>query len=107
MHSSPAVAASSMHNYNCDGPAQDVRLIHAQLWTRLRTPLLYLRVFSGINRKLQLKPHAWVTPEGATTERATELELILKWGGELTKLGERQAMELGDNFRRCVGFDCT
>ncbi|KAG5181367.1 histidine phosphatase superfamily-domain-containing protein [Tribonema minus] len=57
---------------------------------------------SGINRKLQLKPHAWVTPEGATTERATELELILKWGGELTKLGERQAMELGDNFRRAI-----
>jgi Histidine phosphatase superfamily (branch 2) len=36
----------------------------------------------------------------AVPERATELELILKWGGELTKLGERQAMELGDTFRK-------
>ncbi|CAM9563815.1 unnamed protein product, partial [Phaeothamnion confervicola] len=32
--------------------------------------------------------------------RAVELQLILKWGGELTKLGERQAIELGNSFRR-------
>jgi Histidine phosphatase superfamily (branch 2) len=69
---------------------------------------------SGINRKLQLKPQAWLPPTGSGDgdgadggsgkDRATELELILKWGGELTKLGERQAMELGDNFRRWVQF---
>lgn len=32
-------------------------------------------------------------------ERATQLLLILKWGGELTKLGQRQAIELGNSFR--------
>lgn len=34
-----------------------------------------------------------------TQERVTMLLLILKWGGELTKLGERQAQELGNSFR--------
>lgn len=32
-------------------------------------------------------------------ERVTKLLLILKWGGELTKLGENQARELGNSFR--------
>lgn len=32
-------------------------------------------------------------------ERATQLLLILKWGGELTNLGQRQAIELGNSFR--------
>ena len=27
-----------------------------------------------------------------------ELQLILKWGGDLTKLGERQAERLGERF---------
>lgn len=37
--------------------------------------------------------------EDAPKERVTKLLLILKWGGELTKLGERQAKELGNSFR--------
>lgn len=32
-------------------------------------------------------------------QRATHLLLILKWGGELTNLGQRQAIELGNSFR--------
>ncbi|CAN0345347.1 unnamed protein product, partial [Ectocarpus fasciculatus] len=32
-------------------------------------------------------------------ERASQLLLILKWGGELTNLGQRQAIELGNSFR--------
>ncbi|CAM9421282.1 unnamed protein product [Chrysoparadoxa australica] len=56
---------------------------------------------SGINRKLQLKPQAWEEVEGGGL-RATKLLLILKWGGELTRLGESQAMELGDSFRRIM-----
>ncbi|CAM9365448.1 unnamed protein product, partial [Scytosiphon promiscuus] len=31
--------------------------------------------------------------------RASQLLLILKWGGELTNLGARQAIELGNSFR--------
>ena len=36
---------------------------------------------------------------GGKRERVTELLLILKWGGELTNLGQRQAIELGNSFR--------
>ena len=36
---------------------------------------------------------------GGPKERVTKLLLILKWGGELTKLGENQARELGNSFR--------
>lgn len=38
----------------------------------------------GINRKLQIKPKSWeefVDEEGETHVRATEVQLILKWGG--------------------------
>ena len=37
--------------------------------------------------------------ERGPKERVTKLLLILKWGGELTKLGENQARELGNSFR--------
>lgn len=36
---------------------------------------------------------------GRGSQRAAELLLILKWGGELTNLGQRQAIELGNSFR--------
>lgn len=55
------------------------------------------------NRKLQIKPRAWtksVNPEtGDFSLYCTEVQLILKWGGNLTKLGERQAVSLGERFR--------
>lgn len=41
--------------------------------------------FSGLNRKLQMKPRKWVeeeTPDGGTTTKCSELQLIVKWGGE-------------------------
>jgi inositol hexakisphosphate/diphosphoinositol-pentakisphosphate kinase len=54
--------------------------------------------FSGINRKVQLKPTQRVLgPDG--TPVVTELQLIMKWGGTLTKLGCRQAHELGCIYR--------
>ena len=62
--------------------------------------------FEGINRKIQLKPLAWekkvdpVTKE--TVETVTEGLFILKWGGELTHSGIRQAEELGAIFRNQV-----
>eukprot|EP01038_Epipyxis_sp_PR26KG_P004216 gene4216-5991_t len=67
---------------------------------------------SGINRKLQMKPQKWAEEEtsqedltgsvsGSTTDwsPATELILILKWGGDLTPLGREQAECLGAQFR--------
>jgi inositol-hexakisphosphate/diphosphoinositol-pentakisphosphate 1-kinase len=32
-------------------------------------------------------------------QRCTEVQLILKWGGNLTKLGEKQSIKLGKRFR--------
>ena len=76
---------------------------------------------SGFNRKLQMKPQKWnkeiseVDPSGldmgssphTLTDddlgleqvRATELLVILKWGGDLTPLGRDQAETLGTRFR--------
>lgn len=56
----------------------------------------------GLNRKLQIKPRKWdetVDEHGETVIKCTELLLILKWGGNLTKLGERQAITLGQQLR--------
>eukprot|EP01040_Poterioochromonas_malhamensis_P002256 gene2256-2398_t len=55
---------------------------------------------SGINRKLQMKPQKWDEKEdGSGTGLATEVLIILKWGGDLTPLGRAQAEELGTMFR--------
>ncbi|KJE96389.1 histidine acid phosphatase domain containing 2A [Capsaspora owczarzaki ATCC 30864] len=68
--------------------------------------------FSGINRKVQLKPLRWVKrskrtnagaefsdAQEASTESVAEALLILKWGGELTHAGRVQAEMLGHTFR--------
>lgn len=68
--------------------------------------------FSGINRKVQLKPTRWVKRSKrvnasaefddvaeSTTETVAEALLILKWGGELTHAGRVQAEALGHSFR--------
>eukprot|EP00985_Skeletonema_marinoi_P012906 scaffold6316_cov113-Skeletonema_marinoi.AAC.7 len=57
--------------------------------------------FSGLNRKLQMKPQAWddvETPNGLKPN-CSKLQLIVKWGGDLTKLGEKQATQLGNRLR--------
>jgi len=69
--------------------------------------------FSGINRKVQIKPSKWAAvPEAgsadggaappASREVAVEALFILKWGGELTALGEAQAEYLGAKFRNSL-----
>eukprot|EP00123_Amoebidium_parasiticum_P001100 comp12106_c0_seq1/m.6841 comp12106_c0_seq1/g.6841 ORF comp12106_c0_seq1/g.6841 comp12106_c0_seq1/m.6841 type:complete len:972 (-) comp12106_c0_seq1:73-2988(-) len=77
--------------------------------------------FSGINRKVQLKPIRWVRdrrpsacepdpqeeldesgqPKGISKKggRVAEAVLILKWGGELTQLGRQQGISLGEEYR--------
>lgn len=58
--------------------------------------------FSGLNRKLQMKPRKWIekeTPDGEMITKCSELQLIVKWGGDLTKLGEKQAIRLGNRLR--------
>jgi len=56
----------------------------------------------GLNRKLQMKPTKWdeyIDGDGKKILRCAQLQLILKWGGNLTKLGEKQAINLGKRLR--------
>ena len=59
---------------------------------------------TGINRKVQLKPtkvEDVLNEQGEVTGHvATELLIILKWGGDLTPLGRDQSEHLGAEFRR-------
>ena len=75
----------------------------------IRMQLLHMRdilerwKIHGLNRKLQIKPRSWEDYEDPVTGekkcRCTEVQLILKWGGNLTKLGEKQAINLGHRHR--------
>uniref|UniRef100_A0A7S1FV16 Inositol hexakisphosphate and diphosphoinositol-pentakisphosphate kinase n=1 Tax=Corethron hystrix TaxID=216773 RepID=A0A7S1FV16_9STRA len=60
--------------------------------------------FEGLNRKLQMKPQEWETildeKKNVAKEVCTKVLLILKWGGNLTKLGEKQAITLGERLRK-------
>jgi inositol hexakisphosphate/diphosphoinositol-pentakisphosphate kinase len=59
--------------------------------------------FSGINRKVQLKPLVVVAADAEGEEqRVTELQLVVKHGGVLTHAGRAQAEALGSEFRRTV-----
>ncbi|CAA0402692.1 unnamed protein product [Arabidopsis thaliana] len=59
--------------------------------------------FSGIYRKVQLKPLKWVNvPKSdgeGEEERPVEALMVLKYGGVLTHAGRKQAEELGRYFR--------
>ena len=64
----------------------------------------------GLNRKLQLKPQDWgesLDENGKTKEKCTKILVILKWGGNLTKLGEKQAISLGQRLRHEMYPDTT
>lgn len=60
--------------------------------------------FSGINRKIQLKPLSWApAPMGSgRQEDVIEAQVVVKWGGELTEAGKAQAMEAGHRFRETM-----
>ncbi|CAD8165624.1 unnamed protein product [Paramecium pentaurelia] len=57
--------------------------------------------FEGINRKVQIKPLKTqkIEKNGSIVDFPVEVLLILKWGGELTQLGEEHAVRLGQVFR--------
>jgi inositol hexakisphosphate/diphosphoinositol-pentakisphosphate kinase len=55
---------------------------------------------TGLNRKLQIKPRKFAEDPETGEQKCTEVQLILKWGGNLTKLGENQAIRLGQQFRQ-------
>ncbi|XP_024390949.1 inositol hexakisphosphate and diphosphoinositol-pentakisphosphate kinase VIP1 isoform X2 [Physcomitrium patens] len=59
--------------------------------------------FSGIYRKVQLKPLKWtkvpMEEDDVEEERPIEALMVLKYGGVLTHAGRKQAEELGRSFR--------
>ncbi|KAL6614393.1 hypothetical protein ACP70R_036663 [Stipagrostis hirtigluma subsp. patula] len=58
--------------------------------------------FSGIYRKVQIKPSNWASipkSNGEKEEHPVEALMVLKYGGVLTHAGRKQAEELGRYFR--------
>ena len=82
----------------------------------MRDVLLRWKI-TGLNRKLQIKPRKWEEviiesddndgDKDETVLRCTEVQLILKWGGNLTKLGEKQSINLGRRFRHQMYPDAS
>ncbi|KAF3444746.1 hypothetical protein FNV43_RR14439 [Rhamnella rubrinervis] len=83
-----------------DSEAEDLE--HAEKLRQVKAVLEEGGHFSGIYRKVQLKPLKWVkvtkNSEGEE-ERPVEALMVLKYGGVLTHAGRKQAEELGRYFR--------
>ncbi|CAJ1946909.1 unnamed protein product [Sphenostylis stenocarpa] len=83
-----------------DSEAEDVE--HAEKLRQVKAVLEEGGHFSGIYRKVQLKPLKWVKvtkSNGEVEERPVQALMILKYGGVLTHAGRKQAEELGRYFR--------
>ncbi|XP_075510688.1 inositol hexakisphosphate and diphosphoinositol-pentakisphosphate kinase VIP2-like isoform X1 [Primulina tabacum] len=83
-----------------DSEAEDIE--HAEKLRQVKAVLEEGGHFSGIYRKVQLKPLKWVKvtkSNGEVEERPTEALMVLKYGGVLTHAGRKQADELGRYFR--------
>ncbi|KAK9698402.1 hypothetical protein RND81_08G101600 [Saponaria officinalis] len=84
-----------------DSEAEDIE--HAEKLRQVKAVLEEGGHFSGIYRKVQLKPLKWVkVPKGngeGEEEKPVEALMVLKYGGVLTHAGRKQAEELGRYFR--------
>ncbi|XP_039031936.1 inositol hexakisphosphate and diphosphoinositol-pentakisphosphate kinase VIP1-like [Hibiscus syriacus] len=87
-----------------DSEAEDLE--HAEKLRQVKAVLEEGGHFSGIYRKVQLKPLKWVkVPKSngeCEEERPFEALMVLKYGGVLTHAGRKQAEELGRYFRNNV-----
>ncbi|KAE9590382.1 hypothetical protein Lal_00028141 [Lupinus albus] len=86
-----------------DSEAEDVE--HAEKLRQVKAVLEEGGHFSGIYRKVQLKPLKWVKvakSNGEVEERPIEALMVLKYGGVLTHAGRKQAEELGRYFRNKI-----
>ncbi|GJS93622.1 inositol hexakisphosphate and diphosphoinositol-pentakisphosphate kinase VIP2 isoform X1, partial [Tanacetum coccineum] len=74
---------------------------HAEKLRQVKAVLEEGGHFSGIYRKVQLKPLKWVKVAKGDTEEERPIEalMVLKYGGVLTHAGRKQAEELGRYFR--------
>ncbi|KVH96841.1 Histidine phosphatase superfamily, clade-2 [Cynara cardunculus var. scolymus] len=82
-----------------DNEAEDIE--HVEKLRQVKAVLEEGGHFSGIYRKVQLKPLKWVKAAKADTEEERPIEalMVLKYGGVLTHAGQKQAEELGRYFR--------
>ncbi|XP_042424576.1 inositol hexakisphosphate and diphosphoinositol-pentakisphosphate kinase VIP1-like isoform X2 [Zingiber officinale] len=84
-----------------DSETEDIE--HAEKLRQVKAVLEEGGHFSGIYRKVQLKPSKWVKlpkPNAdCEDERPVEALMVLKYGGVLTHAGRKQAEELGRFFR--------
>ncbi|OWM69782.1 hypothetical protein CDL15_Pgr025631 [Punica granatum] len=84
-----------------DSEAEDIE--HAEKLRQVKAVLEEGGHFSGIYRKVQLKPLKWIKVAKANgegeEERPVEALMVLKYGGVLTHAGRKQAEELGRYFR--------
>lgn len=82
-----------------DSEAEDIE--HAEKLRQVKAVLEEGGHFSGIYRKVQLKPLKWVKvlKGDVEEERPVEALMVLKYGGVLTHAGRKQAEELGRYFR--------
>ncbi|XP_059282370.1 inositol hexakisphosphate and diphosphoinositol-pentakisphosphate kinase VIP2-like isoform X2 [Lycium ferocissimum] len=87
-----------------DSEAEDSE--HAEKLRQVKAVLEEGGHFSGIYRKVQLKPLQWVkVPKSngeGEEERPIEALMVLKYGGVLTHAGRKQAEELGRYFRNNI-----
>ncbi|KAK1667992.1 hypothetical protein QYE76_056151 [Lolium multiflorum] len=81
----------------------DAEVEHAEKLRQVRAVLEEGGYFSGIYRKVQLKPSNWVCIPKSSGQGEEQLPIealmILKYGGVLTHAGRKQAEELGRYFR--------
>ncbi|KAH7675469.1 Histidine phosphatase superfamily clade-2 protein [Dioscorea alata] len=84
-----------------DSDAEELE--HAEKLRQVKAVLEEGGHFSGIYRKVQLKPLKWVRVSKSNgdgeEERPVEALMVLKYGGVLTHAGRKQAEELGRYFR--------
>ncbi|XP_042459231.1 inositol hexakisphosphate and diphosphoinositol-pentakisphosphate kinase VIP2-like [Zingiber officinale] len=86
--------------YGSDSEAEGIE--HAEKLQQVKAVLEEGGHFSGIYRKVQLKPLKWIKEtksDGDEFERPIEALMVLKYGGVLTHAGRKQAEELGRYFR--------
>ncbi|RLN17865.1 inositol hexakisphosphate and diphosphoinositol-pentakisphosphate kinase 2-like isoform X2 [Panicum miliaceum] len=87
-----------------DSDADDIE--HVEKLRQVKAVLEEGGHFSGIYRKVQLKPLKWIkVPKRnghGEEERPIEALMILKYGGVLTHAGRKQAEELGRFFRNNI-----
>ncbi|KAL8231547.1 hypothetical protein R6Q57_001325 [Mikania cordata] len=95
----PDTSLVSIPGLGSDSEAEYIE--HAEKLRQVKAVLEEGGHFSGIYRKVQLKPLKWVkvTKGDIEEERPIEALMILKYGGVLTHAGRKQAEELGRYFR--------